>query len=1400
MIGDSEQILAVGQVFQQRYAIQRVLSTGGYGVVYEAEQLATGQKVAVKCLRRLGSVSDDGRRLKRFEREVRLCATLHHPNIVRLIDSGRVVGHAGEELYAVFEFVPGRNLAEVLATERQLKPVEAGRLMGQVLDALSCAHDVGIVHRDLKPANIMVVPTGARRNATVLDFGIGGFTRDAARMDEQTLTATQERVGTPAYSAPEQLRGHDPSAAADIYAWGLVFLECLTGERAISGLTVAEVMHQQLREAPVYIPRGLAAHPLGELLRRATIKDEKRRTLRARALMSALEACDLRSVSLPSLDDMARTTAGATRTVGDATGFGDAAARGGLASLPGVDIASPSGLGGPSLVGSEDTLVSMGSITGPRRERRQVTVVSCTVNIVAGDSTPLDIEDQEELLGEEVRFCREVAGRMDGHLDASDPIRVVLYYGYPKARGNDAQRAVQDASTIAAEFAARSAQRMRSRGVRIDVQIGVHSGLVIINEMPAGMTSIVGAAVRMAAELEVHAQANGVVVSADTHALVRGHFSFGDQRNVAVRGQTGPLAVYPLTGVLWQGEAALTTTVEGAAAPMVGRSEELGALQQYWQTAHDGRGRAIQIIGDAGIGKSRLLHEFGRDVRSPSMNWLQCRCSPDNANSVLRPVVDMFRGHLGIRSDTESGEARRHLEALVIRCGLDTEDAMPLLAPLFGVPLAAGTAPPAMAPAQQRAMLLRALLLLFVEMAAERPLVLAIEDVHWIDATTLELVRMLLDELESAPVLMILTSRPERDHGLSVSATLRLDRLNATALSEMVQRCAGGKSLPEAVIDEVLRRSDGVPLFVEELIRTILASGVMDEHETEYTLDGKLSDLAIPATLRELLTARLDRLGAPARSLAQLAAVLGREFRYDTLQVLVRGGDDNALRALLDELVASGLLYRRRRLRSDSYVFKHALIHDAAYDTLPQKRRRELHAHVAATLAAELPVFVKERPEILAHHHASAGEIVEACDYARQAAMAALMQSANAEAAGYSWEAIAWLDKLPDDDSRAELQLGFLGILAPALLGTSGHGDDAFGEVAKRAKELLPRLGDSEQARFLIWMLWIREYSRANYGEGLALAEEYAARAERQEGDEARLTGYSSVSSTLCYLGRFAESAAAAETVCDIYDPERHGMHWMSTGHDARVTALGLWAWCEWQMGQPAAAFAHISEARGYADAAAQAAVVTRCFVRFFHCKLLFWSGDFEGVVAPAQELLDMASGVGNEQWIRLGEVFLAGARRDEAAIVGLIDAFRAAGQLIGLSFWHYLAAEAAASGGHPERALEHLERGLAFGHDHGEMCFLSCHYRLRGVLQAELGDVAAAEATLREGIEMAEAQEARLSVALMTAALCRVLRAAGRPDDALEQALRDSGDVLASDEAWPALVEAREIAAAGSD
>ncbi|WP_437288939.1 TOMM system kinase/cyclase fusion protein [Sorangium sp. So ce406] len=1019
----------IGAVLGDRYEILAELGEGGFGTIYKARQLATGQFVAIKVLQlgSSGAAQAREKRVARFQLEMQLCGQLHHPNIVRLIDSGQ----ADEAVvYSVFEFVPGKDLAHILAEEGPLDAREARHFMLQILDALGCAHAQGVIHRDLKPANLMIIPTGARRNVLVLDLGIGALTEEAKREQKTRITLSNESVGTPAYAAPEQLRGQPPTPRSDLYAWGLVFLECLTGKRVIAGDTAADVIFNQLSADPVPIPAILLDHPLGDILRRATAKDAAARNVTTEGLLRELEECDVSGLRSRSAPARLQPAAPDMRT-------------------DTVELARQSSGGA----------LSSRLVEG---ERRQITAVCCSLAASSTAHGPVDTEELDQLLGLQQEACTMIARRFNGHVAGVLGDSVLFYFGYPTAREDAARRAAEAARQMAADLVRRRKALEAERKTRIDLRIGIHTGLVIARELRdptiAGLGYIVGTTPKIAAWLSAAAEPGSILVSGETQRLLRKHFALEEDGTRSLEGFETPVEVFRLQEGNVSGGLRDT--------PLVGRARELEILLERWGRARGGAGQAVLITGEPGIGKSRLARELEEKSRDEPHTWLESRCTPDSANSAFYPIVDLLGRMLDPQREAKADEKVSQLEALLSRYGFDLGEAMPLFAPLLSLPLPARWAPLDVSPQKKRELTRGAVLSLFFEMAEKAPIVLAIEDLHWADPSTMELLVQLVGEVGSARVMALFTARPEFSPSWPSTAVVavQLSRFGRAEVELMAAKITGGRALPGEALEAITSRTDGVPLFVEELVLTMLEAGALVERDGGYELAKPLSEVAIPSTLRDLLVARLDRLRR-AKETAQVASAIGREFTFELLRA-VSPLDEAAAQEDLDKLVAAELVFRRRRIKGAAYIFKHALVRDAAYQSMLKRSRVEVHARIARALEEKLPevvahgaVEMSEASQVgspdagrfyssLAHHWSRAEVLDKAVRYFVRAGEHAKAVYANEEAIGFYRAAIGQLHE-------------FLG----AQGADAGEWRDALRQTHESLGDVLTLAGRQEEAR-----------------------------------------------------------------------------------------------------------------------------------------------------------------------------------------------------------------------------------------------------------------------------------------------------------------------------------------------
>lgn len=1422
--------LAIGAVIDDRYEILSQLGEGGFSIVYKARQLTTGQDVAVKVLRpdRLDKGDKREAHLARFEREMHLVARLNHPNIVRLLDSGRV---NEEQLYTVLEFVEGNSLADVLVVEGHLPSPEAKRLMLQVLDALAAAHAMGIVHRDLKPENIMVTSTGARRNAKVLDFGISGLMEEHRDDEYKALTRTGEFYGTPAYMAPEQLLAHNLTPQTDVYAWGLVFLECVTGHRAVDGESVAHIMSKHLSEDPVPIPEALLRHPLGKLLDKATAKPKEERYGSALEALQALEAIDmasLRAVGTYTIAPGTRPSAGgvtdsqvvfgedevpdsdaesdaltpsrlrATETrsaptiacpscsqtnpasvkfcggcgsklIADCPACGTAVTIGfRFCGACGADVAaharvpvdaSAATAFGEAPVGSIPATPTRSRPRTGQAERRQLTAVGFELEATTVGGGEIDPEDLFDAIARFQEVCRETISGRGGFVAREDGEQVLGYFGFPYAHEDDAQRAVHSALEAQASLIEASVALKASHGVLLSARIGIHSGLVV-GEMGSSLdtVTVTGKAPTVATRLQGKAGAGEVVMSQATHRLVQGYFETEEVGKRSVTGTGGgDLTLYKVTAAT-DAKSRVEAASDVGLAPLVGRMQEVGLLMARWEQVTNENGQVALLLGEAGIGKSRTVEVFHGHLRGDAHRWLKLHCSPQYVDTAFQPIVDGIGRFLEWTSDMKDEERLRRLESMMRQAELEDEN-LPMLASLLGIAAGDLYALPEVSPMRMRALTVEALLGLCFGLAGSQPLVVAVEDVHWMDPSTLELVAQLIDELPTAPIFLVMTARPEfappwrpRSH----IAQIAVGRLGRADVVSLITGLAKGKPVPDEVVELILDRTDGVPLYIEEFTRMLFEEGFLTEDVGGWQLIGALPTLNIPATLRDSLSARLDHLG-PAKETAQLAAAIGREFSFGLL-ASVSARSKVELKADLRQLVEAEFLYQRGRPPKATYTFKHALVQDNAYESMLRSVRVRIHRGLAEALLEEFPEVAANKPELVAQHFGASGDTAKAVEWYGKAGQSAVQRSANAEAMHHFTKAHQLLKGLPGYGPEApremcEMELGFQLGMGQALTNSRGYAAPEVAEVYGRAHELVGRLGDSPQRFPVLWGLWVFYQTRSQLDRAKELAERLMQLApgilEHTGDDGMLLEAHASLGATHFVRGEFADSAEHLLEAISLYDAEKHHPHAYMFGHDPGVFALAHVGWTLAFMGRVDEALLRSQQSVALAERLGHPNSLALAL--HFAAAVHQLRGEPKDALARSDAQVKLAGEEVLPFWMAGGQIW-----RGWAELVGG-DPAGLGGIMAGMGMWrgigaelvvpHFLAlvAQAHLDADQVEAAAAAVQEGLEQVERSNERYFEADLHRLQGVVALRGEDRDAAEASFRKAVEIAEAQGAGL-------------------------------------------------------
>jgi predicted ATPase len=802
----------------------------------------------------------------------------------------------------------------------------------------------------------------------------------------------------------------------------------------------------------------------------------------------------------------------------------------------------------------------------------------------------------------------------------------------------------------------------------------------------------------------------------------------------------------------------------------------MGLLLERWAQVKDGLGQVVLLSGEAGIGKSRLVQVLKEHVAAEPQAWLTpCQCSPYYQNTALYPMIDLLeRVALHFEREESPPQKLRKLEGFLVQYGLPLADTVPLFTSLLSLPLAADYAPLHVPPAQQKQQTLQALLTIFLRIAAQQPMLFVMEDLHWSDPTTLELLSLLVDQGPTARLLALWTFRPDFRPpwtGRSHVTQVMLPRLPRRQAAEMTSQVAHRKVLPPEVIEQVVAKTDGVPLFVEELTKMVLESGLLQEREERYELTAPLPPLAIPATLHDSLMARLDRL-ATVKGLAQLGATLGREFAYTLLQA-VSPWDEATVHRGLHQLVAAEFLYQQGLPPQATYVFKHALIQEAAYQSLLKSTRQQYHRRIAQVVAERFPETAETQPELLAHHCTEAGLSAQAIAYWQHAGQRALERSATLEAVAHLTKGLEVLGTLPDTPERAQQELGLQIALGPALMTTKGFLIPEVERVYARAREICQQVGDARQLFPTLWGLWYLHHVRGQLQRACEVGEELLDLARQLQAPEWFVVAHRTLGNSSFWRGEFGLAHPHLEHALALYDPQQMRDHAVRYGSDTGVVCRGLGAVTLWLLGYP-------DQAREWSEAALTQAQ------GLHHAFTLQQTLAFSAIhhllrreAAVAQERAEAARALCTEHgfadYLAWGTIAWGAAWAAQGAWAeGLaqmregLAAYQPRNRVPRLLFLGLLA-EACEQAGQVEEGLGALHEALEVMQTSEERIYEAEVYRLRGelLLQQSAAQQGEAEESLHQALTVARHQQAKSLELRAAMSLVRLWQSQGKRAEA---------------------------------
>ncbi|MEZ5589859.1 MAG: AAA family ATPase [Gammaproteobacteria bacterium] len=874
-------------------------------------------------------------------------------------------------------------------------------------------------------------------------------------------------------------------------------------------------------------------------------------------------------------------------------------------------------------------------------ERRQMTVMFCDLVGSTALSTRFDPEDLREIMRAYQVCCEHTVERFEGRISRFMGDGVLIHFGYPQAHEYDTEQAVRAGLAIIAGVR----QLKLSPGLTLQTRVGIATGQVVVGELigkdEAQERAVVGETPNLAARLLNLAKPDEVIIAEATQRLVSGLFEYDDLGYHQLKGFTLPVRAWRV-----RAERAVESRFEATREnhdliPLAGREEEIALLRQRWQQIKQGDGAVVLLVGEPGIGKSRLVQELRDYAASDSEPHLSLRhyCAPYFQASALHPVIDHLERAAHFNRDDSPETKLDKLERLLGELTHQIPDAVPLLAALLSIPTKQRYAPLNLASQRQKEKTLGTLQTWMTELASTQPVLLIFEDLHWIDPTTQDLLGRFVECCQTYPILILLTCRPEFHPPWIESphqTTLTLRRLKTDSSIEIVHRLTGGKKLPPEVMSQIMEKTDGVPLFIEELTKTILEAGFLQNSGDHYTLNTPLPPLAVPTTLQDSLMSRLDRL-APVREVAQTGALIGRQFSYELIAAM-SPLSDLALQSALHQLTEAGLIHSRGTPPEAEYTFKHALVQDAACNSLLRSKRQTLHARLTKVLEEQFPEVLTSQPELLAHHSTEAGLLEKAIDYWQRAGDQALQHSANVEAIDHLRRGLQLVQQLPDEAERKHRELALQMSLGAALITIRGYTDPLVEKTYARAEALCEQAGETPALFWVSMGLHLYHTVRGDLPEALQLTTRLETLADRFP--ELLPNALIAIGSSHFLAGEFEIAQRELTRAYTLADPDDHA-YLIHTGIDLRVLALAFGALALWHLGYPERARQQAQQAIELADAIKHPHTQVAAYV-FAGAEMAHYCGDSATLCQLARQIVDISDSLGFAHWLLEGYIFLA--------------------------------------------------------------------------------------------------------------------------------------------------------------
>lgn len=1312
--------LPVGKAFG-RYVIEMLLGRGGMGEVFLARDRQLDRQVAIKIPTFQGN---DEESVARFYREARAMATVHHAGLCPVYDVGEIEGR----LYLSMAYIEGRTLSHRIATGSEFTEREAARLLRDMADALSTAHQAGIVHRDLKPGNVMITKGD---QPVIMDFGLA----QRNQLGEASLTHSGMILGTPSYMSPEQAeaRQDDIDARTDIWALGVILYHVLTGRRPFEGSS-ASVFGQivSAEPTPVAERRPGVSPMLVDTVNRALSKPVADRHETAAEFVAELDA---------------------------------------FLNISGEHFSHP--IGGPSSV-QADSVSRQSQYSGVLRN------VTVAVFCLDDPGLSIDPEKQEEGNAVFAELVRSKVEEFGGVLLPADDIHIVSCFGFPVAHEDSAARAVRAGRSVLTELTS-DVLTEKISGATEDgtITVVVHSGETIAKQDPMDGSISLGGEVRgTALRLDAVSDPGSIVVTKTTQERTEAQFEWESLGETRVRGLAQPVELFKVTG-----EVDLRSRVDlvdpGNLTPLIGRDTEMAILRDRWEQTLDELGQVVVLIGDAGLGKSRLIREIRNHVRQDEdepATVIEMRCADYQSSNAFYPITQYLQRMLKFDEVTDSRMRAARAEQSLKDLGLHSDTNLSLLQSLLSVELTGSDGEPIAAPGLSPQLLkektLEFLLKWLHGLAEQQPLLFIVEDLHWADASTLELLTEHVTKFSAGQMMTLLTFRPEFQTPWSSSphqTQVALNRLPKRQIKKMIAKRTGRNDVPDWVVDQLIDRTDGVPLFIEEFCNLLEESGALDA--SDGSTAGSAIMMAIPATLQDLLVARLSRMESN-QDVVKLAATIGREFSYQLISAASELPEQD-LNDELDKLVSAELLFQKGQIPDAQFIFKHALIQDSAYNSLLKKQRQEFHACIATTLEKEFPETAESQPALLAHHLTEADIADRAIEYWQKAGASSVSRFANLEAIDQFQAGLRLIVGLEETPERNGLELSFRAPLGTVLLAARGYAHPEAAEELERARELAVAIEDYGTLFFVSWGLWARNLLLDRLDEALERGNKLIELAEQIGDPGLIMEAHYAPLCTLNHMGRFADALKHAESGLQHDDLERCTAMSQHTGQNAHV-CFGFYKGLSlWMLGYP-------DQARAIGKKAIETAESINDLFTLAHAlNHTAWvhhlTRDASATIANGEREMSVSAEQSFMLWEACGRIasglgYSVQGDHSEAItrIREGIAGFRATGAELHVVHGFVGIAASSLELGDLDAAEEAIQEGFRISNENNEKYLMAELHRLNAeLMQSRSADLKDVEAELETAISVARGQQALSLELRSTLALAKLWKSQDRLDEA---------------------------------